>query len=192
MAGVKQEITDICNQYESGETVEIIEKPMTFNAGQTSKYTDIERRAALSLFVILGNYKQTAKQLNMPRITLMGWTKQNWWIDNIYQVRQEHAAELDVRVSNTMNNALDSLDQRMKAGDPYVNKEGKISFKPVTAKDSSVIYAIMFDKRQIMRVLPTTITHSTGSDKLMKLQETFEKIVEQRTKTIDASVVSEG
>ena len=162
-------------------------------ANQGSKYTDEIRRAAIGLFVVTGSYKATAKQLNIPHKTVHEWRKKEWWLTEIAQVRIEKADELDAQVSNSINKAIKSVDDRLEKGDAYIiPKTGEVGYKPVSCRDSATVLGILYDKRQIMRLLPTTITASTDSHKLLKLQEQFEQLAHEKTKEIEGTVVAEG
>jgi len=161
-------------------------------ASRGSKYTDVQRRHAIGVFMVLGNFQATSKQTGIPRVTLQDWSKREWWLNLISVVRQEKADELDAQISNSIQSALDSVDRRLEQGDAYIAKTGEVAFKPVSARDSATVLGIMFDKRALMRNMPTTITQSTDSAKLLKLQEKFEALANNRMKDINDSVVSEG
>ncbi len=167
-------------------------KMKTGLAGQGSKYTDEIRRQAIGVFIVTGNYKATARQLNIPYTTVFDWGKREWWLKAVEQVRTEKADELDAQVSNSITKALKSVDDRLEHGDAYVLKDGDIAYKPVSARDSATVFGIMYDKRALMRNMPTSITQSTDSAKLLKLQEKFEELASKQIKEIEDSVVAEG
>jgi len=158
-----------------------------------SLYSDDVRRAAIGMFVVLGNYKAVSNKLNIPHTTVCGWAKCEWWLNEIAQVRIEKADELDAQVTNSINKAIKSVDDRLEQGDAYIHtKTGDIAYKPVSCRDSATVLGILYDKRQIMRLLPTTITQTGNDSKLLKLQEKFEQLVNTKTKEIEGSIVSEG
>ena len=145
------------------------------------------------MFIVNGSYTKTAEQTNIARTTIQSWAKTEWWLTNIVSVRHEKAEELDAQVSNSINKAIKSVDDRLDQGDAYiVPKTGEIAYKPVSCRDSATVLGILYDKRQIMRLLPTAITASTDSDKLLKLQQSFEQLAHEKTKQIEASIVAEG
>jgi hypothetical protein len=161
-------------------------------ASQGSKYTDKQRRQAIGAFVILGNYQATANEVNIPYTTVFGWGQKEWWLNALEEVRREKADELDVQVSNSITKALKSVDERLEHGDAYVLKDGGTAYKPVSARDSATVFGIMYDKRALMRNMPTSITQSTDSAKLLKLQEKFEELASSKIKEVQGSVVVEG
>jgi len=159
----------------------------------TSQYTDEQRRAAIGMFVVTGNYKVTADRLNIPQRTINQWGHSEWWLNAIAGIRREKADELDAQVTNSINKAIKSVDERLERGDTYIHpKTGDIAYKPVSCRDSATVLGILYDKRQIMRLLPTTITQTGNDSKLLKLQEKFEQLVSSKTKEIEGSIVSEG
>ncbi len=162
-------------------------------ANQGSKYTDKIRREAIGLFVVTGSYKTTAKMLNIPHTTVCQWGKYEWWLNEIAQVRAEKQDELDAQVTNSINKAIKSVDDRLELGDTYIHpKTGEIAYKPVSCRDSATVLGILYDKRQIMRLLPTSITHTGNDDKLLKLQRKFEELANDKIKQVNDSIVSEG
>lgn len=165
---------------------------MTQLASQGSKYTDVQRRHALGVFVVLGNYQATANETNIPYRTVHEWSKKEWWLKLLEEVRREKADELDTLVTNGIHKAIDSVTDRLDDGDAYLRKDGEIGYKPVSARDSATVLGILYDKRQIMRLLPTTITQTTDSNKLLKLQEKFEALAGRNAKVIEGEVIVEG
>jgi len=159
---------------------------------QGSKYTDAQRRQAIGAFVVLGNFKAAGRHTGIPNRTILDWSKRDWWLKEIAIVRAEKSEELDAQVSNSISKALKSVDNRLEQGDAYILKDGGIGYKPVSARDSATVFGIMYDKRALMRNMPTSITQSTDSAKLLKLQESFEALANKKIKEIEASVVAEG
>jgi len=157
---------------------------------QGSKYTDEQRRHVLGLFVVLGNVQAVARQCNIKDRTIYDWIKTDWWSKEILKVREEKSQELDAQVSNSIIKALKSVDDRLEQGDAYINaKTGELGYKPVSARDSATVFGIMYDKRALMRNMPTSITQSTDSAKLLKLQEKFEALANSKIKEIEDTVV---
>jgi len=162
-------------------------------ANQGSKYSDVDRRNAIGVFIVHGNYQATSNVTGIPRVTIQDWSKKEWWLNALSEVRREKQDELDAQVTNSINKAIKSVDDRLEQGDAYIHtKTGDIAYKPVSCRDSATVLGILYDKRQIMRLLPTTITQTGNDSKLLKLQEKFEQLVSSKTKEIEGSIVSEG
>ena len=71
----------------------------------------------------------------------------------------EKGRELDSKLSQIIDRALDEVADRLMNGDCKIGHEGKLVRVPIPAKDAAIVAAVMFDKRQIIRNLPTSITH---------------------------------
>lgn len=161
-------------------------------ASQGSKYTDDIRLQAIGAYVVTGSQTATAKETNIPRTTISQWSKQEWWLRELVKVRHEKQDELDAQLTGYIEKAFKSVGSRLDKGDAYIKKDGKIGYKPVSCRDSATVGGIMYDKRALLRNMPTTITANTGSDKLLKLQAKFEELVNHKTKEIEATIVAEG
>ena len=157
-----------------------------------SKYNDEQRRQAIGVYIVTGNYAETAKQMNMPKRTVHDWSKREWWLSLVEQVRSEKQDELDSQITGSINRALKSVNDRLDLGDEYIKKDGTTGYKAVSCRDSATVLGILYDKRALIRNMPTSITSNTDSDKLLKLKEQFEQLAQEKIKQIEASVVSEG
>jgi len=158
-------------------------------ASRGSKYNDTDRRKAIGVYVVTGNYTETAKQLNMPERTINQWGKTEWWLNELAVVREEKQDELDAQITGSIHKAFKKVDDRLELGDPYITKTGEIGYKPVSCRDSATVGGIMYDKRALLRNMPTNITVSTDSHKLLKLQEKFEQLVGNKAKIIEGQIV---
>lgn len=153
-----------------------------------SKYTDVKRREAIGAFLILGNMVKVAALLDMPARTLRNWSETEWWSSELTRVRLEKSQELDIQLSNSIEKARESVDARLDVGDAYIKKDGEIGYKPVSCRDSATVLGILYDKRALMRNMPTKIVNNQN---LNELQKTFEDLVTKRVEFND-SIVSEG
>ena len=125
-----------------------------------SRYTDIDRREAAVTYLVTGNLRATAKQTRVNERTLADWVKSDWWDDLLQTLHAEKGRELDCKMSQIIDRALDEVGDRLVNGDCKIGKDGSLVRVPIPAKDAAIIAAVMFDKRQIIRNLPTSITQS--------------------------------
>lgn len=157
---------------------------------QGSKYSDDKRWQAMGMFVVFGNYSKVARQMGLPVNTVIEWGKTEWWLREIVKVREEKSAELDMQLTNSIDTARKSIDERLTIGDPYITKDGGIAFKPVSCRDSTVTFGILYDKLQLTRNMPTKIV---ATQDLSKLIHTFEALVTKSPKIVEGEIVaSEG
>ncbi len=70
-----------------------------------SKYSDQQRMEVVVLYAILGNAKKVAKVTGIPRTTIVGWKKAEWWQDAVTSVRSEKADEHRAKYSELVDNA---------------------------------------------------------------------------------------
>jgi len=166
--------------------------PKTALANQGSKYSDQDRYAAMACYAVHGNFTKCKDLLVIPVKTIHDWSKSEWWLSAIEQVRSEKQDEIDSGVQKIIDRAIDSVITRLDKGDEMITSKGETLYKAVSARDSATILGIAFDKQRILRMLPTTITATTGSDKLLKLLNNFEEIAHKKTKEIQGTIVAEG
>jgi len=58
-----------------------------------SKYTHNQKAEAAIQFAILGNMKKVAKATGIPRTTIVGWKKQDWWVELVGTIQDGKAEE---------------------------------------------------------------------------------------------------
>lgn len=162
---------------------------MTLLSKMGSQYSDEQKRQTLGAFVILGNVQKVAAHVGIPARTIYDWTHSEWWSKEIATIREERSGELDAQLSNSIEKARESVDSRLDIGDAYINKDGEVGYKPVSCRDSATVLGILYDKRALMRNMPTKIV---GSQDLTQLQATFEALVTQREAFNDTVVSEQG
>ena len=115
-----------------------------------SRYSDQERREAVVLYVLHGNWKRVSELTGIPQRTLNDWATQSWYGTLVAEVRAEKGAELDGTYTRILDEATGQLLDRLKNGDPYI-VGGEVRRKPVAARDLALVAAITFDKRALSR-----------------------------------------
>ncbi len=110
----------------------------------------------------------------------------------LVRIRHEKQDELDAQITGSIDKALKSVNDRLELGDEYIKKDGETGYKAVSCRDSATVLGILYDKRSLIRNMPTSITSNTDSAKLLKLQEQFEQLAHEKTKQLEASIVAEG
>lgn len=123
-----------------------------------SRYTDAHRREAAMTFLVTGNLRATATQTSVNERTLSDWVKADWWEPLLQTLHYEKGRELDSKLTQIIDRALDEVADRLVNGDHKIGRDGNIVRVPVPAKEAAIVAAVMFDKRQIIRNLPTAIT----------------------------------
>ena len=137
-------------------------------------YTQQQREEVAAVYLTTASLRKTSELTRVAYATIQDWTKQDWWAPAVDRIRSQYQEELEARISSALFKALDQLDDRLNNGDVSVTKHGDVVRHPVRARDLGIISSILFDKRQIIRHQPTSITASdsrlqTLADKLAQL-----------------------
>lgn len=137
---------------------------------------------AVCLYQVLGKLCDVAKFMGLPEGTIKTWRQKDWWDDISNQLKREKTALFETRADNIINLGFNSIEQRLKHGDyaTYDQRNQEVILKPVSAKDSATILGIMFDKRQISRALPTSISQSTTTH-LIDIKGQFDAMTQAKT-----------
>lgn len=144
-------------------------------------YTDIERKQAVAHWMVLGNIKEVGRQLGIPESTLHQWKQQEWWNDYYAVLRADKNLDVDAMMTAAVHKALNVVLDRLEHGNlMYI--DGQHVRVGVHGRDAAVIAGILFDKRQLLRSLPTSI--SERSSKLDDLAGRFTVLIDQ-AKTIE-------
>ncbi len=149
---------------------------------QGSQYTREQVQEAAAHYVVTGSVEKVAELTGIPRQTVSAWRQQDWWEAVTCAIRQDHADELDGALSGLIRSSVAAVQDRLDNGEVKPHKvRGKDGERidlirvPVTLRDATLAYAVAFDKRQISRNLPTSISES-GSDRLRALQDQLRAI----------------
>src|SRR5215470_17822480 len=118
-----------------------------------SRYSDQQRREAVALYVLHGNWKRVSELTGIPERTLNDWSIQPWFATMLAELRAEKGAEFDGALTRVLGEATKQLLDRLQHGDPYI-VGGEVKRRPVAAKDLAIIAGVAFDKRQLCRSLP--------------------------------------
>lgn len=152
--------------------------------GQCSREKKIKAAVA---YLQVGTFRKAAQIAGIRRQTLMQWVHNtNWWPALIDHLKRHHDDQLESRTTAVINQALDQVEDRVLNGDAVVDsKTGQIHRKPVGGRDMAVIFGTLYDKRQLMRSQPTSISQSSEGDRLQKLQEQFEQLAEKKANSLE-------
>jgi len=136
-----------------------------------SRYSDQQRREAVTLYVLHGNWRRVSELTRIPERTLNDWSIQPWFAIMLAELRAEKGAEFDGALTRVLDEATKQLLDRLQHGDPYV-VSGQVKRKPVAAKDLAIIAGVAFDKRQLCR----NIAVDEGGPKVDAVRDLAEKL----------------
>ncbi len=141
---------------------------------QGSKYSDEDRRQVVIEYFITGSMTKVAKSTGIPRRTLNDWKNTDWWDELAATVRHEKNEELDANLTKLIDSSFEQAQDRVENGDFRVGKDGKLIRVPMGGRDLVMSGAIVYDKRQLHRNQPTSI--SSKSDSIEQYTKFFEDI----------------
>ena len=127
----------------------------------------------------------------VPAMTIRSWRQQDWFKDLVDELQREDDYSADAKLTKIVNKALDTVVDRLENGDfMFDPKAGEFVRKPLLARDVTRIADTMFDKRNLLRGKPTSISGKQEqiSDRLVKLAAEFSRFV--NAKTVDGEVVT--
>lgn len=140
--------------------------------------TEDKLRAAMA-YLITGNSLDASKVCGIPDKTIRDWTRETWWADFIAEARKEKNDELDAAFTSILHKAIGEIKDRIENGDETVDaKTGSKVRKKVSARDATLVAAVLVDKRAILRGEPTRISKSISEkDRLKTLAGELEGVV---------------
>jgi len=155
-----------------------------------SKYSKLHKIQAVSIYIASGKIKLTHQMTGIPLRTLQEWVSTDWWRDCHAQVRALNTNLINARTTHIISQAFDSVQERFAVGDyaTYDAELREIVYKPVSAKDSAIIFGVMFDKQRINNSLATSINYSTTTH-LIDVQQQFNAISQSTTVVKDISTI---
>lgn len=148
-----------------------------------SQYTREQIAEAAAHYVVMGNAARVAEQVGIPVRTVVDWTNEDWWEPLSASIRRDKADELDCALTGLIHSAVAAAQDRITNGelkpmrkkDENGNEIIELARVPVSARDAMLAGAIAYDKRQIGRNLPTSITEPAG-ERLKLLREQLAQV----------------
>lgn len=133
-----------------------------------------------------GTPLKTASRLTgIPRATLQSWRSKPWYAEAVEIIRKQLDEQLDGRMTHIVNKGIKKLEQRLDEGDAVVQRDGSLVYKPVSARDTAIISSIFFDKRNLLRNKPTSITsNQSTAERLAELKDRFKEIAIEAEYTV--------
>jgi len=127
-----------------------------------SQYTDEQRIAVLADYYVIGNITKTADMHNMPKQTVSSWVRSEWGVEILGQIGTEKGEEFDANLTKLLDAAFEQAQDRIENGDYRVTKDGKLFRVPMGGYQLVIAGSTAYDKRQLHRNQPTSIT--SGQD----------------------------
>ena len=148
-------------------------KYMTLPKQPGSQYTNVQRIAVISDYVVLGNQTKVAELHNIPLTTVHEWIKSEWGVALFEEIRIEKEPELDANLTRLIDSAFEEAEDRIKNGDfrlvktkkAIKNEDGSLEVSedyelkriPMGGKELVISGATVYDKQRLHRNQPTSI-----------------------------------
>ena len=164
---------------------------MTTPRRKKRNYTDEDRRKAVVLYLTLGNFTAVAKQTGFPVRTITDWRHNaEWWNEIAAGVDQEKTDRIKASIDKIIDSALKNTLDRLENGDEVVGKDGNKIRKKMSGRDTAIVGAVYFDKRQVLSHQPTNITGNVDA-RLTEYLAKFEELGRQmiNTRVIEGEIV---
>lgn len=106
-----------------------------------SKYDDQTRHMAAIHYASLGVFSRVSEQTNIPDSTLRHWSKQDWWVEAVTELREENKEKRIAQYDEIMDAAKEQVMDRLP---------------DASARDAMIIMATAQDKGRILQSLPNS------------------------------------
>jgi hypothetical protein len=136
-----------------------------------------KRQQAASLYNELGNMRLVSEKTGVPYDTLCNWKAEPWWVRLIDELRATKAAQRGKKVDGLIEESLEIVADRLKKGDIYVTKEGKIKRVPVKLRDVATLTSEMMRQQNILDEQASRLSsvEATTQELLLDLAKEFKK-----------------
>ncbi len=166
-------------------------KYMTIPKQPGSQYTNEQRIAVISDYVVLGNQSKVSELNNIPLTTVHEWIKSEWGVELTEEIRNEKAPELDANLTRLIDSAFEQAQDRVDNGDYRVGKDGKLIRVPMNGKDLIVGGAVVYDKQRLHRNQPTSITDTKDSRTMAEACKEISRMMRRNVRVVSVQEKSE-
>jgi hypothetical protein len=166
-------------------------KKSTDRRYKKSVWTQNQKLEAVSTYLMLGNWTQTALVTGIPLPTLKLWKNTDWFKEYALQLQTEDVQQMDSNLKRIINKALKATEDRIDLGDAqFDQKTGEIVRIPIKAHVALKISTELMTKQQKLYENPLKEeVEKTIDDRLLKLSEEFARFANAKKNTIDVEMV---
>lgn len=158
-------------------------------------HSESKRVEVVTTYLILGKSSLVEAATGVPQGTIRRWKMEPWWADLVAQIQTEDTQELDAKLSNRVNKALDIVSDRLDNGDFMFNpRTGEFTRRPVSLKDTWKATKEMVDLRTNLRkAKPIEADQEAVGDILKSLAKEFGEMAKKKVKeTLDGPQLQVG
>jgi transposase-like protein len=124
-----------------------------------STYTPEQKIQVAATYVRTGNLSACERATGIHNSIISKWKNHSdWWPDLITKIRKEKQDSLDAVVTETIDKAMEQIQDRVVNGEYKLRASGEMVRVPMSGKDLTVSMAVLYDKRALIRGEATSIT----------------------------------
>lgn len=130
-----------------------------------------DREKAVWAWCMCGSLSKVAEDTRIPRRTLRGWQKSEWWPGLEASVRQEIRNTHLGKLTELKEKALEVILERLEHGDEVVSRNGGLIRKKCSGRDATVMFGILDDHANVLEGRPTSISANVGKSVRKQIDE---------------------
>ena len=138
----------------------------------STAFPGLSAHAAVEAYLEHGPTTEAAVALGVHLDLFRKWVASSEGRRAIDLARSSLNALLDLGLTKIINQASARVLDALEHGQKVISKDGEIHEIPISGKDAATIFAIVFDRRQLLRKQPTQI----GGELDEKLEELATKL----------------
>lgn len=147
---------------------------------KNSKYTPEQKLYAVLCYMVEGTSVKAGKVSGVDPATIRWWKAEaSWWAPALKELRRQYQDQLDAKFTGLIHSAVKKIEERIEIGDEVIDKYGDLHHKAISARDMTMILAILYDKRALLRGDPTSNAGKVGSQELDALTQRFENFAKE-------------
>jgi hypothetical protein len=141
--------------------------------GATANSEDTLQTKAIRAYLTTGSLAATSRELGVSLAVVRKMAATQSWAEELGLLRRIEQAVLDTSLTDILGTTLSELKHRLQFGEEVFDKEGGSHMRPLSGATLVRIMEAVFDKRQLIRGLPTAVTNegSKLSELAAKLEE---------------------
>jgi hypothetical protein len=149
---------------------------------------------AVASYCITGSLARTAEFTGIEYSTLRRWKTEPWWNETVKRVIVEKDEELDRKMTQVIDTAVNEINDRLVEGDfIYDMKLGKVVRTPAKLKDLTGVAAMSIDKRTALREkVKTRQVQDSMDERLAKIAASMEALTNQTRGRVVRTVIAEA
>ena len=161
------------------------------NTYKSSKFKKPETILKCLAMISSGTAKKVAcHTTGLPYQTYVKWIHKPWYGQVMELIKVELDTQLDANLTGATHHAIEGINDRIQNGERVIDKDGVETRRAMTGRDLGISFATLFDRRQLLRNKPTSVTHNKSTkEHLDKIGERFAEFAEKDTSFIDAEFV---